>query len=185
MEKEGDRAYIAPEIITSSLLSPPADIFSLGLVLLEMAANIVLPQNGDNWHALRRGGFIRLIEDVYSGVGGSIGIRVQGHRDNESDLMVVDDDQVHRTSSSSCSHLPTNTSPAEDLDTVMQIGGLAGENNMNDDDDEEEEATDSSMASIAKSVLQLSPRLRQLLDRMLDRLPEQRPRAEVVISELI
>ena len=30
-------------------------LFSLGLILLEMAANIILPQNGDIWQQLREG----------------------------------------------------------------------------------------------------------------------------------
>jgi serine/threonine protein kinase len=32
-----------------------ADIFSIGLILLEMAANIILPENGPIWHQLRSG----------------------------------------------------------------------------------------------------------------------------------
>jgi hypothetical protein len=33
-------------------LSPPR---SLGLVILEVAANIILPENGQSWHKLRQG----------------------------------------------------------------------------------------------------------------------------------
>ncbi len=97
-EREGDRTYIAPEIISDCEYGRPADIFrwvlllsfpaplrapwpgsshthlckfawkpgtasssfaanhhSLGLVLLEMAANIILPENGTSWHKLRQG----------------------------------------------------------------------------------------------------------------------------------
>lgn len=54
-EREGDREYIAPEIINQSKYDKPADIFSLGLIMVEIAANIVLPENGDQWHKLRSG----------------------------------------------------------------------------------------------------------------------------------
>lgn len=54
-EREGDREYIAPEVLSSQQYDKPADIFSLGLVILEVAANIVLPQNGLSWQKLRSG----------------------------------------------------------------------------------------------------------------------------------
>lgn len=54
-ESEGDRTYLAPELLTSSTASFPVDIFSLGLISLEMAANIILPQNGVDWQQLREG----------------------------------------------------------------------------------------------------------------------------------
>ncbi|KAK9458241.1 kinase-like domain-containing protein [Dipodascopsis uninucleata] len=55
IEREGDREYIAPEVLASQEYSKPADIFSLGLVMLEIAANIVLPDNGLPWQKLRSG----------------------------------------------------------------------------------------------------------------------------------
>jgi mitosis inhibitor protein kinase SWE1 len=54
-EREGDREYIAPEIIHQSKYDKPADIFSFGLIMVEIAANIVLPENGIQWHKLRSG----------------------------------------------------------------------------------------------------------------------------------
>lgn len=53
-EREGDREYIAPEILDGEY-GRPADIFSLGLIVLEMAANVVLPDNGLPWRKLRNG----------------------------------------------------------------------------------------------------------------------------------
>lgn len=52
---EGDRNYIAPELINNKTYTPFADIFSLGLVILELAANIILPDNGTPWRKLRSG----------------------------------------------------------------------------------------------------------------------------------
>lgn len=55
LDREGDREYIAPEILAERFYSKPADIFSLGLMMVEIAANIVLPDNGVHWHKLRSG----------------------------------------------------------------------------------------------------------------------------------
>lgn len=52
---EGDRNYIAPELIDDKIYTPFADIFSLGLIILEIAANIILPDNGTPWRKLRSG----------------------------------------------------------------------------------------------------------------------------------
>lgn len=54
-EREGDREYIAPEIISQQKYDKPADIFSFGLILVEIAANIILPDNGLPWQKLRSG----------------------------------------------------------------------------------------------------------------------------------
>ncbi|KAG2733497.1 hypothetical protein G9P44_003022 [Scheffersomyces stipitis] len=52
---EGDRNYIAPELINDKIYTPFADIFSVGLMILEIAANIILPDNGTPWRKLRSG----------------------------------------------------------------------------------------------------------------------------------
>jgi serine/threonine protein kinase len=55
---EGDKLYLAPELLDDGQAPTPAsDVFSLGLILLEMAANIELPSQGDAWRALRSGQF--------------------------------------------------------------------------------------------------------------------------------
>ncbi|KAI1211649.1 uncharacterized protein F4807DRAFT_458544 [Annulohypoxylon truncatum] len=53
---EGDREYMAPEALRSEI-SQAADVFSLGLIMLEIAANVKLPENGATWTALREGDF--------------------------------------------------------------------------------------------------------------------------------
>ena len=35
--------------------SPGADVFSLGISMLEVACDLQLPSNGESWHMLRRG----------------------------------------------------------------------------------------------------------------------------------
>ncbi|QYS97444.1 Protein kinase domain-containing protein [Trichoderma simmonsii] len=51
---EGDREYMAPEMLEGKA-DQSADIFSLGLMTLETAANVMLPDNGPTWVALRSG----------------------------------------------------------------------------------------------------------------------------------
>ena len=51
---EGDREYIAPEILLGQL-DKPADVYALGLIVLEIACNVFLPENGPTWVALREG----------------------------------------------------------------------------------------------------------------------------------
>ncbi|VDB87342.1 unnamed protein product [Peniophora sp. CBMAI 1063] len=52
-EREGDKCYLAPEVLQGRY-GPAADIFSLGITLLETAANIVVPDQGEQWHRLRQ-----------------------------------------------------------------------------------------------------------------------------------
>ncbi|CAL4062723.1 unnamed protein product, partial [Meganyctiphanes norvegica] len=51
---EGDPRYLAPEIMMGDF-GCPADLFSLGMTLLELATDLDLPQQGDVWHQLRQG----------------------------------------------------------------------------------------------------------------------------------
>ena len=55
IEREGDRQYIAPEVIQTGRYDKPVDIFSLGLTLIETAGNEGLPPNGPVWQSLRNG----------------------------------------------------------------------------------------------------------------------------------
>ncbi|MBW0477101.1 hypothetical protein O181_016816 [Austropuccinia psidii MF-1] len=59
LEREGDREYIAPEIL-SGRYGEEADVFSVGLIALEIGTNIVLPDNGDEWRGLRSSDFSRM-----------------------------------------------------------------------------------------------------------------------------
>ncbi|KAF8447071.1 hypothetical protein BDZ91DRAFT_116401 [Kalaharituber pfeilii] len=55
IEREGDREYIAPEVIQTGKYDKPVDIFSLGLTVIEIAGNEALPPNGPVWQSLRSG----------------------------------------------------------------------------------------------------------------------------------
>lgn len=54
VDVEGDREYMAPEMLRGNA-GQAADVFSLGLMTLEAAANVMLPDNGPTWIALRSG----------------------------------------------------------------------------------------------------------------------------------
>ena len=50
--QEGDPKYLAPELLEGRF-SKAADIFSLGISLLEVACDLELPQGGEAWQQLR------------------------------------------------------------------------------------------------------------------------------------
>ncbi|KAI9137202.1 kinase-like domain-containing protein, partial [Paraphysoderma sedebokerense] len=53
-DRDGDNRYLAPEIYRQQY-DKPADIFSLGLIMLEIITNSVLPDRGESYQRLRRG----------------------------------------------------------------------------------------------------------------------------------
>ncbi|EAU91472.2 other/WEE protein kinase [Coprinopsis cinerea okayama7 len=55
-EREGDKLYLAPEVLQGRY-SKAADVFSFGMTILETATNIVVPDQGESWHRLRREDF--------------------------------------------------------------------------------------------------------------------------------
>lgn len=52
LEREGDRVYMPPEMLRGVFVRA-ADIYSFGIVILEIALNIYLPDGGAAWRALR------------------------------------------------------------------------------------------------------------------------------------
>ncbi|KAK0525993.1 mitosis inhibitor protein kinase swe1 [Tilletia horrida] len=57
LEREGDREYLAPEIMSRGQYGKPADMFSLGILMLEAAANVDIPDNGEAYQKLRNDDF--------------------------------------------------------------------------------------------------------------------------------
>jgi mitosis inhibitor protein kinase SWE1 len=54
VDVEGDKVYMAPELLNGQPCFA-SDIFSLGLLLLEISMDIELPTEGEAWQQLRRG----------------------------------------------------------------------------------------------------------------------------------
>lgn len=52
--QEGDPRYMAPELLRG-VYGPAADVFSLGISILELACNIEVPNGGEGWQQLRQG----------------------------------------------------------------------------------------------------------------------------------
>ncbi|XP_053327323.1 membrane-associated tyrosine- and threonine-specific cdc2-inhibitory kinase [Spea bombifrons] len=52
--QEGDPRYMAPELL-DGVFGKAADVFSLGMTLLEVSCNMELPKGGDGWQQLRQG----------------------------------------------------------------------------------------------------------------------------------
>ncbi|EHK25544.1 uncharacterized protein TRIVIDRAFT_72665 [Trichoderma virens Gv29-8] len=94
LDVEGDREYMAPEMLEGKA-DQSADIFSLGLMTLETAANVMLPDNGPTWVALRSGDLSEVPSLTWTP-----SIEVQ--RDalgNPTDSVTSDDLQIERTRS--------------------------------------------------------------------------------------
>jgi len=53
---EGDPRYLASEILELKQFTKAADIFSLGVTILELACDLDLPKHGPLWHKLRKQG---------------------------------------------------------------------------------------------------------------------------------
>ncbi|EKM53975.1 uncharacterized protein PHACADRAFT_122634 [Phanerochaete carnosa HHB-10118-sp] len=58
-EREGDKLYLAPEVLQGRY-GKAADIFSIGMTMLETATNIVVPDQGDAWHRIRHDDFSQI-----------------------------------------------------------------------------------------------------------------------------
>jgi mitosis inhibitor protein kinase SWE1 len=52
-EREGDKLYMAPEVLQGRY-GLAADIFSLGMMMLEAYTNIIVPDQGESWQLLRQ-----------------------------------------------------------------------------------------------------------------------------------
>ncbi|KAK5982317.1 Membrane-associated tyrosine- and threonine-specific cdc2-inhibitory kinase wee-1.3 [Trichostrongylus colubriformis] len=52
--EEGDAKYLAPEVLNASP-TKAADVFSIGITILEVTTDIDLPSRGDTWHQIRSG----------------------------------------------------------------------------------------------------------------------------------
>ncbi|TDL25934.1 hypothetical protein BD410DRAFT_783928 [Rickenella mellea] len=68
-EREGDKMYLAAEVLQGHY-GKETDIFSFGMTMLETAANIVVPTQGELWHKLRDEDFAPVdgFEEECSGV---------------------------------------------------------------------------------------------------------------------
>ncbi|KAI0450256.1 hypothetical protein F5B21DRAFT_440244 [Xylaria acuta] len=88
---DGDREYLAPEALRSEI-DTPVDIFSLGLIMLEIAANVKLPENGATWTALREDDFTEI--PVLTQVGDAVQRDAEGMPldETERSLNILDHD---------------------------------------------------------------------------------------------
>ncbi|CAH0018445.1 unnamed protein product [Clonostachys rhizophaga] len=137
---EGDREYMAPEMLKGGV-GPSADIFSLGLMILETAANVVLPDNGPSWIRLRSGDLSEvpsltsvpssevqqdansLQSDEFMGGGSHLGSYKRSELPNAPDFMV---DAANSSSLDSIVRWMTAQEPASRplVDQVLDLEGL-------------------------------------------------------------
>lgn len=56
IDEDGDKRYMAPEVL-QNICTKASDVYSLGLIYLEVMTEIILPKSGDSWMRLRRNNF--------------------------------------------------------------------------------------------------------------------------------
>ena len=81
IDAEGDREYIAAEILAGQV-DKAADIFALGITVLEMAANVTLPSNGPSWQALRSSDFRLVPALTYPSMSSTASLTFEGALSN-------------------------------------------------------------------------------------------------------
>ncbi|MCA9507987.1 MAG: protein kinase, partial [Myxococcales bacterium] len=64
--EEGDKRYLAREVLENEQFSYKSDVFSLGVVFFEMATLKKMPDQGKLWDNLRKGKLNHLIPQTYS-----------------------------------------------------------------------------------------------------------------------
>uniref|UniRef100_A0A914VD32 Membrane-associated tyrosine- and threonine-specific cdc2-inhibitory kinase n=1 Tax=Plectus sambesii TaxID=2011161 RepID=A0A914VD32_9BILA len=79
--QEGDSKYLAPEMLDGRI-GKPADIYSLGLTMLELACDLDLPSNGIGWQMLRNG---QLPEDLMTHLSPDLGRLIRWMMDPDPD----------------------------------------------------------------------------------------------------
>lgn len=134
LDGEGDREYIGPEVLAGRF-DRPADIFSLGMIMLEIAGNICLPDNGASWQRLRAGDLSDLPSLTWS---------------SESSLLRDDSgDPIDTAPSSGPSPLRKSTA----LVHYPSISDLAADGQLHNDDGNVEDDDDDDLSFLRPSSM--------------------------------
>lgn len=154
---EGDREYLAYEVLRGEI-DKPADIFSLGLIMLEVAANVKLPDNGATWQALRFGDFSEiptLTKENEEIQRDATGIPIE---DTERSVTVSSDDKQGR-----------RNTKARSGSRSGDIFGLARKNELLHPPTFMKDSTDpNSLDSVIKSMLDPEPAHRPTATQLLE-----------------
>ncbi|KAF3939327.1 hypothetical protein ABW19_dt0203277 [Dactylella cylindrospora] len=113
LEREGDREYLAPEVLQKHQYDRPADIYSLGLTLLEIAANVQLPDNGPSWQKLRSGDLSEIPDLTPESLMQSC------IRDDRGFPVVISDDSIGDINESFGPDNSFNVSPSSHLEAML------------------------------------------------------------------
>ncbi|KAI1814200.1 hypothetical protein GGS20DRAFT_585780 [Poronia punctata] len=119
LDLDGDREYLAPEALRSEI-DMPIDVFSLGLILLEMAANVKLPENGATWTALREDDFSEI--PLLTQVGSAVQRDAEGMplEDTERSLAVPDNGEAAKNRRNYA--LRSGAGPSSDIFGLRRTG---------------------------------------------------------------
>jgi mitosis inhibitor protein kinase SWE1 len=158
---EGDREYLAFEVLRGEI-DKPADVFSLGLIMLEIAANVKLPDNGATWTALRKGDFGEvpvLTQDANTVLRDATGMPVE---DTERSVGVLSDEGSSVKQSRRNYVFRGANRPSGD------IFGLARKNELLQPPDFMRDANDAnSLDNVVKQMLTAEPVYRPTMSQLL------------------
>ncbi|KAK6951187.1 hypothetical protein Daesc_007718 [Daldinia eschscholtzii] len=158
---EGDREYLAPEALRGEI-GKPTDMFSFGLIMLEIAANVKLPENGTTWAGLREGDFSEV--PVLTQDAGAIMRDANGMPLDESDRSVglFGDDRATPASRRNYNFRSTTRQSAD-------IFGLGRKSELQHPPDFMKDPDHpSSLDIIVKSMLAPDPMMRPTISQLLD-----------------
>ncbi|KAK9782716.1 hypothetical protein AB5N19_09296 [Seiridium cardinale] len=159
---EGDREYLAYEVLRGEI-DKPADIFSLGLIMLEVAANVKLPDNGATWQALRFGDFSEiptLTKEDSTVLRDATGIPIE---DTERSVSATPDEGPETKQSRR--NIPARTGTRQSGD----IFGLGRKNELMQPPTFMQDSNDSnSLDNVIKWMLNPEPTLRPTVSKLLE-----------------
>ena len=184
IEGEGDREYIGPEVLKGQY-DKPADIFALGLIILEIAGNVQLPDNGVSWQRLRNGDISDVPSLTFSSETSSL-VREPSRSSAGADYHPLDDFYSSDSSSDfgdlAVYHQPSSQ-PKRSLHTRYQREGELAEppNFMTDATDQD------ALDNVVRWLISPDPAIRPVADQVLEvkgvRWATKRARAGATVYE--
>lgn len=176
-EGEGDREYLALEVLQHGRIDKPADIFALGIIMFEIASNCRPPDNGSTWQKLRDGNLSDLPSLTFSTessvIRDSSGIPVR----NDSGKLLVP--------SGSLDAMQFSDETFDFID-ISRLGGVFIDSMGSP------KAADTVFSNLVRDqelvqppYFMLDPEHEQALDKIVERMLSPDPQARPVVNELL
>jgi len=163
IEGEGDREYIGPEVLKGQY-DKPADIFALGLIILEIAGNVQLPDNGLSWQRLRNGDISDVPSLTFSSEASSLGRDqpVSTQTDNSSFDDFYPSDSSSDFGDMAAQHRPSTQQKPSTSTRYQREGELADPPNFMIDGHDRD-----ALDNVVRWLISPDPSLRPIADQIL------------------